>query len=239
MESSFIKHISKVVDKMMISPESYYEVHLKGKSEKEILSAIRGLKNEIGHLKNVMEHPDYGSQGIIHPSEDVQLWCNRLYLEKAKETLSEIGGTYTPSQAEIKAQIFQDNIEYISKVRFEIGGFFSGYRTYTITIDDKHIHYDTQHSLMLKPDNLTDTMDYPMERQNFLDGIRELYIGEWRHNYCPERFGYTVLDGTQWNLEIEYSNGTKKLTYGGSNSYPYNFVKLKELFGIEEDMDEE
>lgn len=44
---------------MMISPEGYYEMNLKGKSEKEIRSAIRGLKNEIGHLKNTMEHPEY------------------------------------------------------------------------------------------------------------------------------------------------------------------------------------
>lgn len=45
---------------MMISPESYYEMNLKGKTAEQIMSAIRGLKNEIGHLKNVMEHPNYG-----------------------------------------------------------------------------------------------------------------------------------------------------------------------------------
>ena len=65
---------------MMISPEAYYELYLKGKDEKQILSAIRGLKNEIGHLKNVMEHPEYASQITVRPSEDTRLWCNRLYL---------------------------------------------------------------------------------------------------------------------------------------------------------------
>ena len=43
------------VSDMMISPESYYEMNLKGKTAEQIMSAIRGLKNEIGHLKNVME----------------------------------------------------------------------------------------------------------------------------------------------------------------------------------------
>ena len=52
--------------------------------------------------------------------------------------------------------------------------------------------------------------------------------------YNPERFGYVILDGTQWELKIEYSNGRKAFTSGGSNSYPYNFKKLTELFGIEE-----
>ena len=31
---------------MMISPESYYEEYLKGKTKEEIMTAIRGLKQE-------------------------------------------------------------------------------------------------------------------------------------------------------------------------------------------------
>ncbi len=89
---------------MMISPETYYELYLKGKDEKQILSAIRGLKNEIGHLKNVMEHPEYTSQTTVCPSEDTRLWCNRLYLERAKQALTEVGGNYKPSKAEMIPQ---------------------------------------------------------------------------------------------------------------------------------------
>lgn len=37
---------------MMICPETYYEMNLKGKDEKQLLSAIRGLKNEIGHYSD-------------------------------------------------------------------------------------------------------------------------------------------------------------------------------------------
>ena len=94
---------------MMISPESYFELYLKGKSEKEILSAIRGLKNQIGHLKNTMEHPDYGNVPLVHPTEAVRIWCTRLYLERAKQALIEMGVSYTPSQAEVKAKQVQDN----------------------------------------------------------------------------------------------------------------------------------
>ena len=39
---------------MMISPEGYYEENLKGKTKDQIMSAIRGLKQEIGLLKNTM-----------------------------------------------------------------------------------------------------------------------------------------------------------------------------------------
>lgn len=69
----------------MISPDGYYEEYLKGKTAEQIMTAIRGLKQEIGHLKNTMEHPEYGSEPIIHPSEDVRLWCTRMYLERAKK----------------------------------------------------------------------------------------------------------------------------------------------------------
>lgn len=224
---------------MMISPESYYDLYLKGKSEKEILSAIRGLKNQIGHLKNTMEHPDYGKTPLVHPTEAVRIWCTRLYLEQAKQALLEMGVSYAPSQAEVKAKQFQDNIDYIRKVRFEYGGYFGGYEFYTITVDEDHIHFDLEHSLYEKPTNLPDTTDYPMSRDDFLDGLRELYIGEWRPSYRTGRFGYVVLDGTQWSLQFEYNNGIKPISYYGSNSYPYNFGKLKALFGIDDDIDDE
>lgn len=224
---------------MMISPEGYYEMNIKGKSEKEIRSVIRGLKNEIGHLKNTMEHPEYGSTPLIHPTESVRIGCTRLYLERAKQALLEMGAAYAPSQAELKAHQFQENIDYIKKIKFEIGGFFGGYEIYTITVDEDHIHYDAEHSLLLKPSNLPETTDYPMPKAEFMDSLRDLYIGEWRHNYNPERFGYMFLDGTQWSLDIEYSNGVKTAHYYGNNSYPYNFDKFKELFGIEDEIDYE
>ena len=41
-----------------------------------------------------------------------------------------------------------------------------------------------------------------------------------------------VCDGTQWELEFEYNNGHKPVRFNGDNSYPYNFDKLKMLFGI-------
>lgn len=83
---------------MMISPEGYYEEHLKGKTKEQIMTAIRGLKQEIGHLKNTMESPDYGKELIMHPSEDTRLHWTREYLERAKQAYAEAGGTYTLSK---------------------------------------------------------------------------------------------------------------------------------------------
>lgn len=164
----------------------------------QIMTAIRGLKKEIGHLKNTMEHPDYGEQPIVHPSESTRLWCTRLYLERAKEALIEAGGTYTPSQAELKAAEFDDNISAICKLVFSIGGYFGGYETRTYTLDAEHLHLDVEHSHILKPTNFDIEPDYPCSKEEFIDGLRELHLGEWRSKYDLRRFSCMVLDGTQW-----------------------------------------
>lgn len=224
---------------MMIAPETYYEMNLKGKTPKEIMSAIRGLKQEIGRLKNVAEHPEY--QCMMHPSESTRIWCYRLYLERAKQALIDAGGTYTPSKAEIKAAQFDANVPHISKVEFEYGGFFSGYETRTYTIDGEDLHMNVEHSLILKPSNLNEVEYEELDKETLLDGLLDLHIGEWRRNYDPSRFGYAVLDGTQWHLHI-YFNGAKPVKIEGSNDYPYNFDRLLSLFDIDpidEDYEEE
>ena len=218
----------------MLRPDAYYETHLEGKTEKEILSVLRGLKNEIGRLKNIMEHPDFSVRPQMHPTEDEQIHFNRMYLERAKQALLEMGAAYTPSQAEQKAQQFQEHIDCIKKIKLVLGGYLSGYGTYTISIDQEHIHYNAKHTFMEKLPNLPNTTDYPMPKAEFLEKLRTLFIGEWRTNYTCERFGILVMDGIDWSLEFEYLSGIKPARYHGSNAYPYNFEKCMELFGINE-----
>ena len=67
----------------MISPESYYEEYLKGKTKEEIMTAIRGLKQEIGRLKSTLEIPDYDDNAIIHPDKFTCIYWTRGYSEKA------------------------------------------------------------------------------------------------------------------------------------------------------------
>lgn len=223
----------------MIDPEGYYEEHLKGKTATQIMTAVRGLKNEIGRLKNVMEHPDYREKPAMRPSESTRLLSARLYLERAKEALAAAGGIYTPSKAELKAADFEENIQAIHKLVFSIGGYFEGYATRTYTLDEEHLHLDVDLFPALKPTNFCIEPDYPCGKAEFLDGLRELHIGEWRSKYDTSRFGYFVLDGTQWELEIFFSNGHKPVKKCGDNAYPYNFDRFKELLGIEPNDTEE
>ena len=219
---------------MMISPEGFYESELKGKDHEVILRVISRLKRKIAALKRTMEHPNYGTEAITMPSESTRLWCTRLYLERAKEALAEVGAPYEPTAAGLRVMDFDANIGNISKITLNIGGYISGNRTYTVRLDEQ-LHFWVEDMFMPTPTNFDIPADYPMTKEAFLVSFAELHVGEWRKYYSPERFGYVVLDGTQWELTIEYSNGRKAFTSGGSNSYPYNFQKLTELFGIEEE----
>lgn len=217
---------------MMISPEGYYNSELAGRSHEQILRKIAGLKRRIAELKRTMEHPDYAP--TMYPTEETQLWCMRLYLERAKEALAEVGAPYEPTVPEQRVMDFDANINNIEKITLNIGGFFSGWRKYTVRLDDQ-LHFWVEDMMIPTPTNFDIPADEPMTKEDFLCEFRELHIGEWRRSYDTERFGYEVLDGTQWEFSIEYNNGRKTFTSNGSNAYPYNFKKLTDLFGIEND----
>lgn len=214
---------------MMISPESYYEMNLKGKTEDEIRCEIRDLQNEIEKLKAVIEHPESIGDSMSFSTNASNISVKRRYLERAKQALLETGAVYTLSEAELRSQSFQENIDSIKKISLKFDSFFEG-DEYTATLDEEHIRFRHENHLMMV---LGDTTDDPMTREDFLCRLRELYIGEWREKYSAEDFGYMVMDGTRWSLDIEYSNGAKPVHYHGSDAYPYNFNSLEELFGIE------
>ena len=211
---------------MMISPETYYEENLKGKTAEEILKAIRRLKREITRLKNIAEHPEYVCE--MHPSESVRISCSQDYLERAKQTLKESGVEYQPTKAELKVMEFDANIPNISKIIFSIGGFLFGEELVEVTFTDDTAELKYGRSYIpTKPDafDKTETID----KASFLEEFKRFHIGEWRRNYNTQRFGYTVLDGTQWELEIHYSNDKKPVKIYGDNAYLYNFDRLKDL----------
>ncbi len=218
---------------MMIHPEGYYEMELKGKSAEEIARKIRGLKNEIGHLKKVIESPDRSVKSTIFPNESTRLRCTRLYLERAVAAYEEVGGTYRPGKAEQRAAAFDAAIPSITRIVFSIGGFFGGYETRTITLTDDQLLLDVDHSQIPKPSNFNIEPDSLMTKDEFLEGLRNIHIGEWKSHYINRN----IMDGTQWELSIEYADG-RKAAYAGSNAFPYNFDEFCELIGYQEETED-
>ena len=213
---------------MMISPETFYEENLKGKSAEKILSVIRGLKQTIGCLKDIMEHPDYVK--TMCPSEDVQISCNREYLRRAKQALAEVGGKYTPSHAELKAEKFNANLPYVCRVEFEIHGYLSGCEERTYVIEDGKV---ITKAYMHIPTIPSEEQFCDLDKDTLINGLADLHIGEWRREYDPMRFDIAIDDGFTWYLNIYFSNGARPVKIDGCNNYPYNFAELLELFQIE------
>ena len=102
----------------MISPESFYELYLKGKNVEETLSVIGRLKRTITKLKNKLERP-FADGVFICPSPDVQLSCNRDYLERAKMYLVELGSKYEPTPKELRSEEFNSHLCNVKKITLE------------------------------------------------------------------------------------------------------------------------
>ena len=105
---------------MMIRPEAYYIIYLQGRTAEELLTRIRSLKMETGQQKNALENPDRAKEDLGEPSFSTRIKWNRVFLELAKQALADVGGTYGPSQAEIKAIDFDNNIPFIKKIVWKI-----------------------------------------------------------------------------------------------------------------------
>lgn len=209
---------------MMYSPDEYYEYQLKGKDTAQIMTKIRGLKREINRLICVLEDPNY----IVTraPGEVVQLSCARKYLEEAKRALIEAGGTYAPSKAEQKAADFTANLPFLSQIDFSYGGLFSGGYRKTFTFENGLRAYKQDYLPL--GDQTEVSISYT--KDDFLNHLAQLHIGQWRKHYDLYRFGMAVMDGYSWELTFRFSNGHRTVKYSGDNAYPYNFGDLLELF---------
>lgn len=215
---------------MMISPETYYEMNLQGKSPKEIMKKIRSLKIQIGQLKRSIENAD-DIVCEVFPGRLTRLKCNRDYLERAIQACEEAGGEYVRSKAEQKDHDFNEALDSMSKLVFTIGGFFCGHETRTFTISDDQVLVDVEKTMISM-----DKEEYgPYRKEDFISGIKALHIGEWKRTYKDP----LVLDGTQWELDIYYNNGRKAVKISGSNAYPYNFEDLKEFLEVEMEDEED
>lgn len=214
---------------MMMSPESFYEIHCKGKSSDQLYAVIRRLKREIGKLKRICEHPEY--ECAVFPGEATRIACNRLYLEQAYRALDELGEPYVPTAAERRAAALEDNLCHLQRLTFSMGGYFDGYKTYVAEVAEDTVHIRTTHTFA----DWYPSEEWQQDGQTFLSDLAHLHLGEWRRRYDTRRFGYFICDGFQWKLELVFSDGTKTVKFYGDNAVPYNFEHLLTLVGWTED----
>ena len=209
---------------MMISPGGFYD-EVKDKSIEEIESEIRKLKRTISRLKREIEDPRSEPERMC-PSKSTVIYWSREYLEMAKKALADVGGEYKETKEENCARGFLKRLPQLKRLELEIGGFFSGWEKYVIEVDGDSLKRDNVMALSDLDDPEVET------REALLEYLRDMHLEEWRKDYNPERYGVSILDGTQWSLRLQYDDG-KTREYAGDNVYPWNFEELCRLYGFE------
>ena len=166
---------------MMISPESFYELYLKGKNVEETLSVIGRLKRTITKLKNKLERP-FGDGVFICPSPDVQLSCNRDYLERAKMYLVELGTKYEPTPKELRSEEFNNHLCNAKRITLEFHGYGGLLEEYQITIEDDKVQFEDKYAPM-QIEDFEKNSEYLYSKEALIEALENLHIGEWRNNY--------------------------------------------------------
>ena len=212
---------------MMIHPEGYYEMFLKGKSQKELRTEINSLKRQINRLKREIEDPSENDGIKMFPSPLTRLKMNKEYLVYAIKAYEEAGGVYIPAKAEQKSRDFDQALDSLDKLVFSIGGFFNGYEKRTFTVKENSIELEVETTL---GETAINQYDYSYTKDEFIAELRRIHIGEWKREYRLSSFA--VMDGTQWELKIQFCGEHKPVKSCGDNAYPYNFDELKELLEV-------
>ena len=221
---------------MMISPEGYYEFHIKGKSIRHIKKEINELRKRIKELKNKLENPNLINECLIRPSPSTQLWCCRLYLEKAIEELIKRGNNYKPSEDEKRIIEFNKNIPYITKIEYNTEGYsIDSLAHFALKIKEDKIEITKSGGIRKLPNQKEGflKMNKEIDKEHLFEQLKEMYIGEWINEYTIARFDPCAIveDGTNWELIFHYSNGCKPRVIRGHEDYPYNFSEFLELIG--------
>ena len=189
------------------------------------MALINRTRCVLAKLRNRLEHPYYRCSEIVCPSELTVYQCERDFLDMAIERFISLGGEYQPTKLERACKEFDEKLDKISKVTLIKGkylfGDFNNQRVAAICGEEVFIASRDGYSGQER--------DTIIDKPTFLEELKSMRIGEWRHDYRPERFGISMLDGESWRLIIEYVGGGKK-EYGGCNAYPYNFSDLTWLF---------
>ena len=158
------------------------------------------------------------------------LKANRYFYKKENPEITEF---------EVFSENFQNNIKYISNVRFVYGGCFDVPDQYSIDIiGDKAI-------LVYSIDDEDEMVhgNIEIDKTVFMESLSNHNIGNWKkHCYScclsdtEERYELAsatsrfILDGYSWDLYITYSNDSRRISFYGSNFYHEGFRDLELLF---------
>ena len=213
---------------MMMGPGSYIAEHIQGKTLEEANREVKRLRMEIRRLKSTLEDESQPEGVMVHPSPEVRISVYRDYIEAARAYFEEQGWEYEPSKEEIKDQEFNESLDQLERIEVRYGGYLSRIISLTINFEGDEIKADRIDMPHINLEDLIKIYFENVTREELLDEIRELHMGEWKRRYDNS----DVLDGIQWSVRFLYDDG-RECKYYGSNKYPYNFGRFLDVMEIE------
>lgn len=204
----------------MMTLQQFREHVLTGKTVEELYSLIEDFKIEKVFLKVGIEQKNIVSFTL--PPETMMTKINnyRLYIQETYDQIEKMGGTSNRTADEAFALKFQENLENIDQIDYQIGGYFEGYEDYKMQFEDNK-------AVFTKDDG--SPKQVVMDKDTCLNDLRELYMGEWRELYQADDYGQDISDGTSWSVAIYYKNGMETVGFEGNNAFPYNFGHFNNL----------
>lgn len=119
------------------------------------------------------------------------------------------------------------NKKLIQKIIIEYGGYCDGTERRTLTHNGEDILVEREFNNGLFDDG---RMLYKGKKwSELLTELEDLNIDAWDQKYNDP----DVMDGTQWSLDIEYSDGSEGVHFWGSNLVPDNFDNFLRVMEFE------
>jgi hypothetical protein len=114
----------------------------------------------------------------------------------------------------------------MKEIVFMIGGFFGGYTKYRFIFnaDKTVLNENTEYNY----ERYVTSVYSAQDSAPLIEQFESIKTEEWNDEYYDGAF----CDGTQWNLTVQYSDGSKT-ECSGSNAYPEHWDKLLDFFGLE------
>ncbi|SCY69988.1 ADP-ribosylglycohydrolase [Lachnospiraceae bacterium XBB2008] len=109
----------------------------------------------------------------------------------------------------------------LKKMVFEIGGFFGGSKRHSFFLEGDKLCFTREFSMLPNLMEKKEKCDADMTWETFIEALNAIHVETWKDSYED----LSILDGTQWDLTLEYDDSTKRVI-SGSNDYPDNYVDL-------------
>ena len=119
----------------------------------------------------------------------------------------------------------EDYRDIVTGITFTVGGFFGGYTTTIVRKTGKGATVKVEKPALIE----NNTSEKHISAARWRSIVEKLYCGMFLHEWKKSYEDPSILDGTQWDLEITLT-GNRKRSYHGSNAYPAYRKELLRLF---------